>query len=179
MPECATKWLQKTGVIIMPESHTLFLWLSLVLDWPQTLAHLLGPVPGWVLLSLIFVPSLIALVARIWHFIFPVLMLNALVALTAMSWPAGELRTFSIGLGSAFILGFIGQGLRQRARDHALAQIQTRLDAMDEQTTAFLRALDKRAAIVEESAIELAKIRLRNEASGATKGEPQSRLPNP
>jgi hypothetical protein len=162
----------------MPESHTLSLWLSRMLDWPQTIAQSLGLVPGWVLLSLIFVPSLIALVARIW-FIFPVLMLNTLVASSAISWPAGELRTFSLGLGSAFILAFIGQGLRQRARDHALAQIQTRLDAVDGQMINFLRALDERASIVEEGAIELAKIRLRNEAIGASKGVPQSRPPNP
>jgi hypothetical protein len=155
----------------MPESHTLSLWLSRMLDWPQTIAQSLGLVPGWVLLSLIFVPSLIALVARIW-FIFPGLMLNTLVASSAISWPAGELRTFSLGLGSAFILAFIGQGLRQRARDHALAQIQTRLDAMDGQMSNFLRALDERAAIVEEGAIEMAKIRLRNEAIGASKGVP-------
>jgi hypothetical protein len=44
--------------------------------------------------------------------------------------------------------------------------------------TNFLHALDQRAAIVEESAIELAKIRLRNEAI-ASKGAPQSRPPNP
>jgi hypothetical protein len=163
----------------MPESDTLSLWLGRVLDWPQTLAQSLGLVPGWVLLSLIFVPSLIALAARIWYLIFPVLMLNALVAASAISWPAGELRTFSVGLGSAFILAFLGQGLRQRARDHALAQIQTRVDAMDGQMSNFLHALDQRAAIVEESAIELAKIRLRNEAIGASKGAPQSRPPNP
>ena len=163
----------------MPESHTLSLWLSRVLDWPQTIAQSLGPVPGWVLLSLIFVPSLIALVARIWHLIFPILMLNTLIASSAISWPAGELRTFSVGLASAFILAIIGQGLRQRARDHALAQIQTRLDAIDGQIVNFLRALDKRAAIVEESAIELAKIRLQNEARGASKDVPPSRPPNP
>jgi hypothetical protein len=163
----------------MPESHTLSLWLSRVLDWPQTIAQSLGPVPGWVLLSLIFVPSLIALVARNWYLILPVLMLNALVALSAISWPAGDLRTLSVGVGSAFILAFIGQGLRQRARDQALAQIQTRLDAMDGQITNFLRALDNRAAIVEEEAIELAKIRLRNEAIGVGKVGPQSRPPNP
>jgi hypothetical protein len=156
----------------MPESQALSLWLSRVLDWPQTIAQSLGLVPGWVLLSLIFVPSLIALVARVWYLIFPVLMLNALVASSAISWPAGELRTFSVGLGSAFILAFIGQGLGQRARDHALAQIQTRLDAMDGQMINFLRALDERAAIVEEGAIEMAKIRLRNEAIGASKGVP-------
>jgi hypothetical protein len=163
----------------MPESDTLSLWLSRVLDWPQTMAQWLGLVPGWVLLSLLFVPSLIALAARIWYLILPVLMLNALVAASAISWPAGELRTFSVGLGSAFILAFIGRGLRQRARDHAFAQVQTRLDAMDGQMTNFLRALDQRAAIVEESAIELAKIRLRNEAVGANKGAPPSRPPNP
>jgi hypothetical protein len=163
----------------MPESDTLSLWLGRVLDWPQTLAQSLDLVPGWVLLSLIFVPSLIALVARIWYLIFPVLMLNTLVAASAISWPAGELRTFSVGLGSAFILAFIGQGLRQRARDHTLAQIQTRVDTMDGQMTNFLRALDQRAAIVEESAIELAKIRLRNEAIGASKGAPPSKPPNP
>jgi hypothetical protein len=163
----------------MWESHTLSSWLSRVLDWPQIIAQSLGAVPEWVLLSLIFVPSLIALVARIWHLILPILMLNTLVASSAISWPAGELRTFSVGLGLAFILAFIGQGLRQRARDHALAQIQTRLDAMDGQMINFLGALDKRAAIVEEGAIELAKIRLRNEASGTSKGVPQSRPPNP
>jgi hypothetical protein len=163
----------------MPESDTLSLWLGRVLDWPQTMAQSLDLVPGWVLLSLIFVPSLIALVARIWYLIFPVLMLNTLVAASAISWPAGELRTFSVGLGSAFILAFIGQGLRQRARDHTLAQIQTRVDTMDGQMTNFLRALDQRAAIVEESAIELAKIRLRNEAIGASKGAPPSKPPNP
>ena len=128
---------------------------------------------------LIFVPSLIALVARIWHLIFPILMLNTLIASSAISLPAGELRTFSVGLASAFILAIIGQGLRQRARDHALAQIQTRLDAIDGHIVNFLRAIDKRAAIVEESAIELAKIRLQNEARGASKDVPPSRPPNP
>jgi hypothetical protein len=162
----------------MPEAHTLSLWLTLVLDWPQTIAQLVGPVPGWVLLSLIFVPSLIALAIKVWHFILPVVMLNTLIALSAVSWPAGEVRTLSVGLASALILAFIGQGLRQRARDHALAQIETRLDAMDGRIGGFLQALDQRASIVDESAIELAKTRLRNEA-GALKRVPPSKAPTP
>jgi hypothetical protein len=119
----------------MSESDLASLWLTRILDWPQAIIHLSGPFPLWASLSLIFLPSLIALATRIWHLILPVLMLNALIALSTISWPAGELRTFSVGLGSAFILACIGQGLRQRARDHALARLQTRLDAIEEQIT--------------------------------------------
>jgi hypothetical protein len=157
----------------MPESHIVSLWLTRVLDWPQAIAQLLGPVPGWVLVSLIFVPSLIALAIKIWHLVIPILMLNTLIALSAISWPAGEVRTLSIGLASALILAFIGQGLRQRARDHVLGQIETRLDAMDGRIGPFLQVLDQRAKVVDERAIELAKTRLRNEAS-ARKRMPQS-----
>jgi hypothetical protein len=107
----------------------------------------------------------------------PVLMLNALIALSTISWPAGELRTFSTAIASALIFALLGQGLRRRSSDHALAQLQTRLDAMDGQMIHFLRALDERAARVEGGAIELAKIRLRSEA--ISKGGPQSRPPNP
>jgi hypothetical protein len=37
----------------MSESDTFSLWLTRVLDWPQTIAQGLGPMPLWALLSLI------------------------------------------------------------------------------------------------------------------------------
>jgi hypothetical protein len=140
-------------------------WLIRVVDWPSTLGEWFGSLPEWILLPLIFLPSVIALAMRIWHLIAAVLMLNTLIALSAAAWPAGELRSFSIGLASALVLAFIGQGIRQRARDHALAELQARADTMDGRIGTFLTALDRRAQIVDENAVELAKNRLRNEAS--------------
>jgi hypothetical protein len=147
----------------MSESDTFSLWLTRILDWPQTMAQWLGPMPSWALLSLIFFPSLIALATRIWHLIFPVVMLNSLIALSAISWPTGELRTLTNAFATAFILAFLGQGLRQRAHDYALAQLQGGLDGMKEQMLSFLEALDRRAKAVEENAVEMAKLRLRAE----------------
>jgi hypothetical protein len=144
----------------MSESDTFSLWLTRVLDWPQTIAQGLGPMPLWALLSLIFFPSLIALATRIWHLILPILMLNTFIAVSAISWPAGELRTLGTALASAFILAFLGHGLRQRAHDHALAQLQIGLDGIQEQIVTFLKALDRRAMAVEENAVEMAKRRL-------------------
>jgi hypothetical protein len=162
----------------MPESSTVSSWLTRVLDWPQSLAQLFGSWPDWLLLVLIFVPSLIALGLRIWHFAAAILMLNALIALSATAWPAGELRTLSVGLASALILALIGQGLRQRTRDDALARIETQLDTSDARVGRFLEALDRRAQIVEDEAVELAKIRLRNEAA-IRRDAPRSEPPKP
>jgi hypothetical protein len=120
---------------LMSESDLASLWLTRILDWPQAIDQLLGPFPLWALLSLIFLPSLIALATRIWHQILPVLMLNALIALSTISWPAGELRIFSTAVATALILAFLGKGLRRRSSNHALAELQTRLDAIEEQIT--------------------------------------------
>ena len=90
-------------------------------------------------------------------------MLNTLIALSAISWPAGELRTLGTAFATAFILALLGQGLRQRAHDYALAQLQMGVDGIKEQIVIFLEALDRRAKAVEENAVEMAKLRLRAE----------------
>jgi hypothetical protein len=158
----------------MPQSQPLSAWLTAVVDWPSSLMQWFGSQPEWVLLLLLFIPSVVAVAMRLWHLLAAVLMLNALIALSAAAWPAGELRTLGIGLASALILAFIGQGIRQRARDDALAALQARADAMDGRIGGFLAALDRRAQIADENAIELAKNRLRNEAAGrpAARAEP-------
>ena len=103
----------------MPQSQPLSAWLTRVVDWPSTLAQWFGSLPEWIILLLIFLPSIIALAMRLWHLLPAVLMLNALIALSATTWPIGELRTLSLGLAFALILALIGQGARQRARDDA------------------------------------------------------------
>jgi hypothetical protein len=164
----------------MPQSSTAVSWLTGVLDWPQSIAQWIGSAPEWLLVVLIFVPSLAALALRLWHHAAAILMLNALIAVAATAWPAGDLRTLSIGLSSALILALVGHGLRQRRDDDALAGIAAQLAVSDGRVGRFLEALDQRTQIVDEQAVELAKIRLRNEAIAARMGAPpQSGPPKP
>jgi hypothetical protein len=142
----------------------LLLWLGRALDWPQTIADWLEPVPLWLLVSIFFIPSVIALLARLWSLLLPVLMLNSLIVFAGFSWPSGELRTLTVVMASSAILVLIGVGSRYRARQSALARIEMRLEAMDEQMVKFLHALDLRTMIVEENAIEVAKNRMRQGA---------------
>ena len=51
----------------MPQSQPLSAWLTRVVDWPSTLAQWFGSLPEWMLLLLIFLPSIIALAMRLWH----------------------------------------------------------------------------------------------------------------
>jgi hypothetical protein len=154
-------------------------WLAPLIDWPQSLAERIGAVPGWVLLLLVFVPSLAALGMRLWHLVPAIVMLNALIAVAALAWPAGELRTLTIGASSALILGLAGIGLRERRSDEALRRIQTQLAKSDERVGRFLEAVDRRTQIVDEQAVELAKIKLRNEVIAARLSAAQGEAQRP
>jgi hypothetical protein len=106
-------------------------------------------------------------------------MLNALIAVAALAWPAGELRTLTIGASSALILGLAGIGLRERRSDEALRRIQTQLAKSDERVGRFLEAVDRRTQIVDEQAVELAKIKLRNEVIAARLSAAQGEAQRP
>jgi hypothetical protein len=153
----------------MPEAQTIADWMTRIVDWPHSIAQLLGPVPVWVLVPLLFLPSLAAVATRSWLHLIPVVMLNALIAHAALAWPPGELRLLGIGVATALILAVLGDGFRRRGREHAMAEVQARLAEMERRVAAFLEALDQRARLVEERAIELAETRLRNRPAEAGK----------
>jgi hypothetical protein len=128
---------------------------------------------------MIFVPSVVALATRLWHLAPAILMLNVLLAVSGIGWPAGELRTLSIGLASALILALIGYGLHARRNDEALARITSQLATSDERVARFLEAVDRRTQIVDEQVVELAKIKLRNEVIAARLSAAQGEAAKP
>jgi membrane protein implicated in regulation of membrane protease activity len=160
--------------------HEVAGWLNWFLDWPDTLIRSAGALPPWALVLLIFIPSIAAVGTGSLEVILPVLVLNALIAISAFSWPAGELRLVSTALATALILWLVSHALRRAARDRAAAQRDARLQQLEGRVGVFLDALDRRSQIVEEGAIEMAKRRLKAETAESRRpGQGQENPPKP